>query len=141
MMLMKTVFVLIALAVAAPVAMAAEVPDALVASTLGVSGVKHTTKVANKYGVSYSDVTYVDGQGQAMIVIRHADPAQFSLWKQAGGNAIASVAGVGAEAFQYKMIGGVCARSVTHAACVTDLLGKGVPFSQAQLLTLLKAAL
>lgn len=124
------------------VAQAAELPDSLVEKTLGVSGVKHSSKTQNKYGIRFTDVDYQDGKGQTLFTLRLGTPDQYTMWKQAVGDDAQPFSVPGAEAFQYKSFKAVCAKSAAVAACVTpDFLLKSPVITDAHLQALVKAAL
>lgn len=121
---------------------AGEIADAVVEKTLGVSGVQHTTKTQTKYGMSYSDHEYKDAKGQTLVLVRLATAEQYGLWKQTAGTDAEPVAGLGTDAFRYKTLKGVCAKSGSAAACVTpDFLLKTPKITDAHLQALVKAAL
>lgn len=125
-----------------PLAGAGELADAAVAQTLGVSGVTHTAKAKTMRGMRYTDLTYKDGQGGGLFVLRLGTVDQFSLWKQAMGTDSTPVAGVGNEAFQVKMFRAVCAKSASSAVCVTpSFVNKNLKISDAQIQALASAAL
>lgn len=124
------------------VAHAGELADDAVAKALGVSGVTHTSKTNNKYGMTYSDVSYKDGKGADLIVLRLGAPDQFAMWKQAMGQDSTPVSGVGSEAFRVKTFRAVCAKSATSAVCVTpSFVNKSVKISDEQIEALVSAAL
>jgi len=130
------------LALLCPLAHAAEVTDALVEKTLGVSGVKHTTRTQTKYGMTFSDVEYKDQKGQGLVVLRLGTAEQYGMWKQTAGDDAAPVTGVGTDAFRYKTLKAVCAKSQAVAACVTpDFLLKSPTITDAHLQALVRAAL
>jgi uncharacterized membrane protein len=103
----------------APAAHAGEIADAQVSSTLGIAGVKHKTKTATKYGMTYSDASYVDAAGQDLFTLRLGTPEQYAYWKQASATDAVAVPGVGIEAFRMKTFRAVCAKTAAAAACVT----------------------
>lgn len=130
------------LALAAPLSLAGEIPDAFVEKTLNVTGVKHTTKTKNAQGVIFQDVDYVDGKARGLFILRLGKPEQYDVWKKSAGNAARPIKGVGAEAFRFGGILSICARTATVAACVTpDLLLTGPKITEAQVQALLAAAL
>jgi hypothetical protein len=125
-----------------PLAQAGELADATVAKQLGVSGVTHTTKTNTGRGMTYSDVSYKDGEGRDLFVLRLGTPDQFNLWRQAMGTDSTPVSGVGSEAFQVRTFRAVCAKGVTAAVCVTpSMVSKGVSLSDQQIQALAAAAL
>lgn len=127
---------------ASPFALANEIPDAFVEKTLGVSGVKHTTKTKNAQGVIFQDVDYVDGKGRGLLILRLGKPEQYDTWKKSAGNAARPIPGVGNEAFRFGGVLSICARSASVAACVTpDLLLTSPRITEIQVLALLAAAL
>lgn len=130
------------LCLASSLAFAGEIPDSFVEKTLGVSGVKHTTKTKNAQGVIFQDVDYVDGKGRGLLILRLGQPEQYDVWKKSAGNSARPIPGVGKEAFRFGGILSICARSSGVAACVTpDLLLTSPRMTEAQVLALLAAAL
>jgi hypothetical protein len=129
-------------AFASPLAAAGELADALVAKQLGVGSVRHTSTTNSGRGMTYSDVSYQDGDGRDLFVLRLGTPDQFHLWRQAMGAQSTPVSGVGSEAFQVRTFRAVCAKSVTAAVCVTpSFASKGVQLSDQQIQALVAAAL
>jgi len=138
----KHVAVLFALSVAAQLASAGEIPDSVVEKALSVTGVKHTSKTRNQQGMTFSDVTYVDGGGNPVLSLRLGTPSQYDLWKSAVGAAGEPVAGVGSDAFAYKGALTLCAKSGKSAACMTPMPTlKGPKVTAVQVQELLKQAL
>lgn len=130
------------LAVASPLVAAGELADTLVAKQLGVSSVSHTSMTNSRRGATYSDVSYKDGDGRDLFVLRLGTPDQFNLWRQAMGTESTPVSGVGSEAFQVRTFRAICAKSVTAAVCITpSLVSKGVQLSDQQIQALVAAAL
>ncbi len=140
---MKQLFAsIIGLAITCSAAQAGEIPDAFVEKTLGVSGVKHTSKTQSKYGMTFSDVEYKDSKGQSLVTVRLGSADQYGMWKQTAGPDAVPVSGLGAEAFRYKTLKAVCAKSESSAVCVTpDFLIKTPTITDAHLQALVKAAL
>ena len=135
-------FAALARGLLSPLAGAGELADATVAKALGVSGVTHTTKANSRRGMTYSDLSYQDGQGSALFVLRLGTADQYSLWKQAMGTESTPVAGVGLEAFQVKTFRAVCAKSTSSAVCVTpSFVNKNLKISDVQIQALVSAAL
>lgn len=134
--------VAIALVVLSPLVLAAEIADSVVEKTLGIGGVRHTAKTLTKYGMTYTDVDYRDGNGQGLLTLRLGSPDQYALWKQAAGDQVAPVGNLGLEAFQVKTFRTICAKTQSAAACVTpDLLLDSLKISDPQVQALVKAAL
>jgi hypothetical protein len=130
------------LSLATPFTLAGEIPDAFVEKTLGVTGVKHTTKTKNALGVVFQDVEYVDGNGRGLLILRLGKPEQYDTWRKSAGASARPIKGVGAEAFRFGGILSICARTASVAACVTpDLLLTTPRITEAQVQSLLAAAL
>ena len=122
-------------------ALAGEVPDATVAKILGVPSVKHILRPISAYGIKATDVIYQDAQGKELVTLRLAPAEQFAMWKSVTGIQMAPFQALGGDAFQYKEIRSVCAKSGASAVCATpDFLNKSKPISDAQLAELIKAA-
>lgn len=136
------IFFPLLLALATSFATAGEIPDAFVEKTLGVTGVKHTTKTKNALGTIFQDVDYVDGKGRGLLILRLGKPEQYDTWKKSAGTSARPIQGIGKEAFRFGGILSICARSATTAACVTpDLLLTSPRITEAQVQALLAAAL
>ncbi len=118
-----------------------EVPDATVAKILGLPSVKHTVRPIAAYGIKAKDVVYQDAQGTEVVTLRLAPAEQFAMWKSVSGLGMAPFPALGGDAFQYKEIRSVCAKSGASAVCATpDVLNRTKPISDAQLAELIKAA-
>lgn len=122
-------------------AFAGEVPDATVAKILGLPAVKHTVRPISAYGIKATDVIYQNAQGTELVTLRLAPAEQFAMWKSVTGIQMAPFPALGGDAFQYKEIRSVCAKSGASAVCATpDVLNRTKPISDAQLAELIKAA-
>jgi hypothetical protein len=118
-------------------ALATELPDAFVEKVLGATGVHHEP---GKY--VKADLVYKNEAGQTLFSLRLAEPKIYEAWKSAAPDKIEAVSGVGDDAFTYKRLGGLCARTATSAACISALpLPGSIKLSPAQLATLIRAAL
>lgn len=116
---------------------AGELPDALVEKILGISGVHHE---AGKY--VKLDLVYKDSGDHTVFTLRVTQPGIYDQWKSASADNIEAVPGVGDDAFTYKRLGGLCARTAKTAACVTVVPLPGRPkLSSSQLADLVRAAL
>lgn len=140
---MKKLFpITISFALVCASAQAGDISDAFVEKTLSISGVKHTTKTQSKYGMTFSDVEYKDAKGQSLITVRHGTIDQYNMWKQTAGPDAIPVSGLGTDAFRYKTLKAVCAKSESTAVCVTpDFLTKTPTITDAHLQALVNAAL
>lgn len=118
-----------------------EVPDATVAKILGLSSVKHTVRQISGFGHKATDVVYQDAQGKEVVTVRLASADQFAMWKSVTGIQMVPFPALGSDAFQYKDMRSVCAKSGGSAVCATpDFMNKSTPISDAQLAELIKAA-
>jgi len=129
-----------ALSLFAGSAAAAELSDAAIEKTLGVTGVSHATKTNTRYGQTYSDVTYKSGD-KHLVTLRIGNPEQYAVWKQAMAQDLSPVSGVGSDAFVVNSFRSVCAATASSAVCVTPSALHGKQITQDQIVALVKAAL
>jgi hypothetical protein len=119
---------------------AAELSDATIEKTLGVTGVSHATKTNTRYGQTYSDVAYKAGD-KHLVTLRIGNPEQYAVWKQAMAQDLSPVPGVGSDAFVVNTFRSVCAATASSAVCVTPSALHGKQITQEQIVALVKAAL
>lgn len=119
---------------------ASELSDAAVEKALGISGVSHAAKTSTRYGQTYSDFTYKNGD-KGLVTLRVGNPEQYAVWKQAMAQDISPVAGVGSDAFLINTFRSVCATTASSAVCVTPSALHGKQITQEQIVALVKAAL
>ena len=122
-------------------ALAGEPADAVVAQTLGVTGVTHA-QAKSRYNKNANDFDYKGPDGKTLVTVRLGTPQEYDTWKQVAGADAEPIAGLGGDAFRYKTLKAVCARGAASATCVTpNFMLEQPKISTEQLKAVAKAAL